>query len=195
MARQSLNLRRLVNLYRLFLQHGAEQIHGSVLDMFARQTFEVLRDAIIELTSDDENNLKRGLKHILHYTIKSAALSLKGMFLTRETDDLSTNIDNFLTIYKLNKEEIFGDAIYQLNKNRQIKLRKPASLPQEYDIQLLRNYVLKVMREITADGYDFWDAHAFVQLRDACCVRLTLFNGRRGGGSLQDHCLKNSMMH
>ena len=175
------DLRRLGNLYRLFLQHGAEQIHGSVLDMFARQNFEVLRDAITELTSDEENNLKCGLKHILHYTIKSAALILKGTFLTRERDDLSTNIDNFLTIFKLNKEEIFGDAIYQLNKNRQIKLRKPASLPQEHDVQLLRNYVLKVMREITTDGYAFWDAHAFVQLRDACCVRLTLFNGRRGG--------------
>ena len=36
------DLWRLGNLCRLFLQHGAEQIHGSVLDMFVHQNFEVL---------------------------------------------------------------------------------------------------------------------------------------------------------
>ena len=175
------DLRRLANLYRLFLQRSPARVHCSVLDMFERQNFEVLRDSIIEFTVDDANNLKCGLKHILHYTIKSAAIILKGTFLTRERDDLSSKIDNFLAIYKLNKEDIFGDALYQLNKNRQIKLRKPAMLPQEQDVELLRNYAINLMREITTDVYTFWDAHVFVQIRDSCCVRLTLFNGRRGG--------------
>ena len=176
------DLRRMGNLYRVFQQHNAQIIHGNVLDMFEHQNFEVLREAILEFTLDVENDVfKCGLKHILHYTIKTSANILKGTFLSKERDDLSATIDNFLAIYKLNKEEIFGDALYQLNKNRQVRLWKPVNLPLESDVQLLRNYMVNMIEKISSDEYLFWDPHVYVQLRDCCCLRLTLFNGRRDG--------------
>ena len=112
------DLRRLSHIYRIFLQHSPSRIHQNLLDMFERTNFEELREAINEYTVGNGDNIKCGLKHILHYTIKFTAIILKGTFLCRERDDLSLKIDQFLAIYALNKEEMFGDALYQLNKKQ-----------------------------------------------------------------------------
>ena len=41
------DLRRLGNLYRIFIQHSPQSKHGSVLDMFERANKKVLGNAII----------------------------------------------------------------------------------------------------------------------------------------------------
>ena len=113
--------------------------------MFERVKFEFLRDSISEYTVVEGGQTKKfkcGLKHVLQYTIQTAAKILKGTFLVRERDDLSKTMDNFLAIFKLNKDEIFGDAEYQLNKNRQIRLRKAANIPLESDVKLLRDHIV-----------------------------------------------------
>ena len=47
----------------------------------------MLRDAINEYTLGEGESMKCGLKHILHYTIKTTAIILKGAFLSNERDD------------------------------------------------------------------------------------------------------------
>ncbi|XP_065652453.1 uncharacterized protein LOC136079814 [Hydra vulgaris] len=76
---------------------------------------------------------------------------------------------------------IFGDTTYQLNKNKNIKLRKPSELPDDDDIFVFRSHILKRMKELTAEFFEFFDTSSYVKLRDCACARLTMLNGRRGG--------------
>ena len=106
---------------------------------------------------------------------------LKGTFLGNENDEYANKIDMFLIIFNVRKDEMFGDAVYQLNQNRQIRLRKPFSLPLDYVIKLLQGYILTKINELTCNDYMYWDPHRYVMLRDCCCAHLTLFNALRGG--------------
>ena len=163
------NIRRLGHLYHIFQQRNTENRHKNLLDMFERLNFEFLRDSISEYTVVEGGQTKKfkcGLKHVLQYTIQTAAKILKGTFLVRERDDLSKTMDNFLAIFKLNKDEIFGDAEYQLNKNCQIRLRKPANIPLESDVKLLRDHIVGNIYSIISNEYLFWDSHLYVELRE-----------------------------
>ena len=44
-------------------------------------------------------------------------------------------MDDFICVLELFKDQVFGDATYQLNKDRQIRLRKPAALPLQEDVR------------------------------------------------------------
>ena len=76
---------------------------------------------------------------------------------------------------------MFGDATYDLNQRRNTKSKKPAQLPLEDDIELIRHHILGVLARYEHDKFHLFDVHSFVELRDCACTRLTLFNGRRGG--------------
>ena len=54
-------------------------------------------------------------------------------------------------------------------------------LPLEEDIIKLRNYINRRIKDITTDAFLMWDSSTYIELRDATCARLTLFNARRGG--------------
>ena len=84
-------------------------------------------------------------------------------------------------LLKLRKDELFGDATYDLNQRRNVKSKKPEQLPLEGDIKIISRHAIDVMRKYEADAFHMWDIHSFVELRDCACTRLTLFNGRRGG--------------
>ena len=89
----------------------------------------------------------------------------------------------FLSVMELSKDYIVADASFNLNKNRQIKLRKPNKLPLEQDITAMQLHILEPISAITKDTFNLWDNHTCIELRDCCCARLTLFNARRGGES------------
>ena len=78
------------------------------------------------------------------------------------------------------QDYLFGDATYQLNKQRQVNLRKPSKLPLEEDLVKLRDHLIGKMKEICGN-YHFDDAHSYIELRNAASARLTLLNGCRGG--------------
>jgi len=67
-----------------------------------------------------------------------------------------------------------------LNERRNTNSRKPAQLPLEEDIEVVRDHMKSVMTRYES-SFQFFDSHSFVELRDVVCTRLTLFNGRRGG--------------
>lgn len=112
--------------------------------------------------------------------LKSAAKIVKGTYLIEDKDELSNNVDKFVSVLELSSNYLFGDATYKINQQRQIKLRKPEALPQEDDVRCLRDYTVQRMECITYDQLEFWDLHRYVELRDLVVCRLTLFNTRRG---------------
>ncbi|XP_030840614.1 uncharacterized protein LOC115923643 [Strongylocentrotus purpuratus] len=181
------DMRRLATLYTEFKKkhevHGtADLTMGHAGDMFSREHFESLTEAIQTLTYDEtEGKLKPGLKLCLYFVLKKASKITKASFLVSRLDEDASEIDKFVEILDLNQNLIFGDAHYEIQKNRQVRLRKPAELPLEADIEALKTYTQKKVTEIISDEFLVWDSHTFVELRDLTCSRLTLWNARRGG--------------
>ena len=186
------SMRNLGRLYQEFKQLYFSQNDASMLiavrDMFCRENFKFLREAIDNLTlkdgdnsSDDAPNVKYGFKTNLYYLLTNTASILKASYLEKKgSEGEATEIDYFLTVLKMNEHYIFGDAHYQLNKSRQERLRLPSRLPDEVNVRKLREFTQKTISNLS-DEYVHIGKHEFINLRNAVCSRLTLFNARRGG--------------
>ena len=149
--------------------------------MLRRENFLALKYAIEENTTYDYQKLKASLKNALYYLIKSLAKSVKGTFLIEKRDADARRIDDFITVLELSKNDIFGEATQKIHKDRQVRLRRPILLPLEEDIECLRDFILRTIRNLTIDPFLLMDSSVFIELRDCVCARLTLFNARRGG--------------
>ena len=68
------------------------------------------------------DKIKAGLKHSLYYAIHNAALIWKGNFLIQGQDNQSKEMDDFLTVFELFREFVFGDALHHINRSRQENL-------------------------------------------------------------------------
>ena len=98
------------------------------------------------------------------------------------TDDLnSKEMNDFLTVLGLFKEFVLEDASYHINRAWQINLRKLKKLPIEDDVKLLRATTLESIEKVTIDIYTLINKHLYVELHNAICVRLTIYNGRQEG--------------
>ena len=69
---------------------------------------------------------------------------MKASCLIKEDDQKVDDIDKSVAVLELNQNFIFGDAGYEINKGRQTKLRKPEMLPDESDVQALRQYIWSI---------------------------------------------------
>ena len=171
-------MRILARLLEAFQQKIGHKAKGE--EMFNRKNFEFLSQAVREITVREEDEIKYGLKHNLYYTLVSSAEILRGISLETETNmEKSKEYEYFLTVLKMNQNLLFGDCKYQINKARQERLRLPSRTPEEKDITCLRAYMLEIIAELSS-VYKQIDKHTFVDLRNAVCSRLTLFNARRG---------------
>jgi len=171
-------MRRLARLYTLFKKREIIVQFDDSRDMFVRDNFPALREAIVELcqVEEEEDTIKAGLKQNLLYLLKRAAKVLRCLALEKGNDSLSSEIEKFLSLLDLWESLLFGDAVCELNKRRQIKLRRPEVLSDEEDVKLLRDETIRIMET----NVTYFDEQSFVRLRDATCTRLTLLNGRRG---------------
>ena len=86
-----------------------------------------------------------------------------------------------MCVLQLFKETVFSDAVYQNNKDKLIRLRKPAALPLEADVRKFRTYPLLQIQKIVENVFEFFTLHRYITFRNLICARLTLFNARRGG--------------
>ena len=93
--------------------------------------------------------IKAGLKLGLYYLIKASVKIVKATFLIKDNEHDARILDNFLCIFELLKDTIFSDALYQANKDRQIRLQKPASLPLKADVQKFWAYTLTKIKKLT----------------------------------------------
>lgn len=179
-------MRQLATLYKEFKKqhqmHGNDELpNRNAGDMFDRQQFQVLSEAIREYSTNEAGALKPGLKSTLYYFIKKVSKVVKTTCLVKKEDAAAAEIDKFIAVLELNHHYLFGDATYAINKNRQVKLRKPEELLLEEDMQTLRTHMGDEAEKIINDQFILWDAHNFRKLRDLIVTRLTLFNARRGG--------------
>nr|XP_047141048.1 LOW QUALITY PROTEIN: uncharacterized protein LOC124816074 [Hydra vulgaris] len=174
-------MRRLAHLYTNFKKFEIKSVYNNATDMFLRLNFRHLSSTISNCTSSENEEQKSGLKHALCYLILNAAEKLVGHFLAQDNDKVADDICNFLKLFKLEKDNIFADANYDLVSRRNRKLKKPVNLPVESDIELLRNYTVETIKKIVNNITILWDLHYFVLLRNCTVTRLTIFNARRGG--------------
>ena len=148
--------------------------------MFRRENMSTLMEAIEEYTSlGTGGRIKAGLKLGIYYLIKASVKIVKATSLIKKNEHDARSMDNFLCVFELLKDTIFSDAQYQVNKDRQIRLRKPASLPFEADVRKFRAYTLTKIQKL--DVFNFIELNDYISLRNLICARLTLFNARRGG--------------
>ena len=178
------DMRRLGYLYLQFMQECYEAempvVVDSSLDMLSRDKFSYFEAAIQSYTSQNET-IKAGLKSSLFYLLKRFSHFARAQFLIEGDDCKAEEVNKFVEVFELHKNEIFGDATYILNRKRQENLRRPEQLPKEPDVEKLKQYTVQRISELVSDEYLIWDAHLFVELRDLLVSRLTLFNARRGG--------------
>ena len=147
------DMRGLANLYTYFKeQEGVMCVHSNSLDMFNRVNFQQLSNTIDIHTRNDDNSLKAGLKCNLYYLIKKAAVVLQYSFYSQAKDEEVSEMSKFIQSFKSWNDYLFGDATYQLNKQRQINLRKPCRLPLEEDLVKLRNDLLGRMEHICSES-------------------------------------------
>lgn len=173
------DMRRLGHLYSRFkeLLPNTE----SAADMFLCSNFITLQDVIESYTDSNLDVQKSGLKSQLYYLLLKSAKKLKGHYMISNEKQKRVETDEFIVLLGHQKDDVFGDATYELNERRNVKTKKPSSLPIEDDIELIRNHILQTMKKYAEDPFHMWDLHSFKELRDSVCARLTIFNGRRGG--------------
>jgi len=173
------DMRRLAQLYVAFREkHAAAKPE----DMLVRSNFRLLDQAIESCTDvNDEGEEKAGLKVALFYLLKKTAKILKATYLMNDDDDKAAEIDKFVHVLALNENVLFGSAVYALNQRRQTRLRRPAQLPTDNDVQQLRQFTVTRLQSIVGDPYLLWTSNEYTKARDLAVSRLTLFNARRGG--------------
>ena len=176
------DMRRLANLYEHFKKCDPASVqYSSSVDMFNKANFQALKKAINNYCKDGDK-IKAGLKVSLKFLINVSAKILEGIFFSEQNDEEALVVSSFLSVFQLWGNQLFGDAYYQLNKNRLRKNRKPNELPLKRDMDKLRSFTKGQIQDITNQkNSNFLQSNEFVNLRNCVCARLTLFNARRGG--------------
>ena len=156
---------------------------SNIADIFSRETMPVLAEAINKLCKQEvsENSVsdqKSGLKISLLNLIKLTGQMLIGHFLVLQKDSRSEKVVDFLKVFKLFENEMFGDAYYDLNFRKNRTLRKPINLPKTEDVKMLMDECCLILKSI--DLYNH-PSDSFVLVRSAVITILILFCARRGG--------------
>ena len=177
------NMRMLGNLYTEFQQHNpaSQGDPATSVDMLERRNFPALEHAIEQYTRSG-GELKAGLKGALYYLLKKMAAAVKANFIINHQDAKASEIEKFVVVLEMHHTSLFGDATYQVNVNRQTKLRRPQSLPSDNTVAKVREFTVATIKCIIANHREkVLPSPAFTLLRDLALCRLTLFNFRRGG--------------
>ena len=110
------------------------------------------------------------------------AAAVKADFIINHQDAKASEIEKFVVVLEMHHTSLFGDATYQVNVNRQTKLRRPQSLPSDNTVAKVREFTVATMKAIIAEHREnVLPSPAFTLLRDMTLCRLTLLNFRRGG--------------
>jgi hypothetical protein len=173
-------MRLLANIYMTSKSYqGFVSNNGSILDLFCRDNFYCLTDAVQEL-SEADGEMKAGLRHTAYYLIIKSCKRLRDRFFIEKKEELSKEIDSFLRSVKSCEDIFLSSAQYLLEMARLKKTRKPCQLPLEQDIEKLHKYIMSRIEDL-ANEFTLWTSSTFIELRNVTMVRLALLNARRGG--------------
>jgi hypothetical protein len=179
-------LGRLFLAFRdIAIQNGTNIL--SAEDMFNRTNFSYLEDALGKVTTSETNDdcIKGSLKLSIRFLLKKAQTFLKSRAMIQDEDLKVIQFDKFSALLNLNWSLMFVEAECKAVKARQTRLRKPARLSVEDDINKVRDYTLETMSKLLDDPYTLWTRQQFsTRLRDATLCRITLYNARRAGSQV-----------
>lgn len=178
------DIRTLAKVYQEFrsLKKSNLSTELDIQEMFQRENFEILSEAILHHTSTPDGKLKYGLKNNLYYMLQRASRILEGRALTTVgADKMAKEMRHFQKVLKHNENLLFADSKYAINMARQERLRLPNRVPPDEAVGKLRNYAVTRIQAICELPREDLDKNLFIELRNLTCSRLTLFNARRGG--------------
>ena len=171
------DMRRIGTLFTHFqmeVNRTSEESTVHVKDMISRDNFAALETAIQNASLSEDSQIKSGLKLSFYYLLKKLAKVIKIGYLMSKDDSSAAEVDKFVDVLSLHYNFLFGDAIYQINKNRETKLHRPAEMPLESDIEKVKDYTVSRMKALVEDEYLHWTKHEYIELRDLAASRLTL---------------------
>ena len=100
----------------------------------------VLKGALYYLPKKMAAAVNAGLKGALYYLLKKMAAAVKADFIINHQDAKASEIEKFVVVLEMHHTSLFGDATYQVNVNRQTKLRHPQSLPSDNTVAKVREF-------------------------------------------------------
>lgn len=173
-------MRSLASLYSSFKDsESCHQIHHNLLDIFQRENFDVLCEAIDDVTYDEDQMLKPGARVNLYYLLLKSIKSMRDRMFLEKNDVCYAELNAFYTYFKSNEETV-RSARYSLANTKLKKTRRPSHLPLDEDIIQIHQHILSEIKRID-HNFEYWCPSSFIELRNIVMTRLTLLNGRRGG--------------
>lgn len=85
---------------------------------------------------------KSGFKVNILNLLKLTAKFVVGNFIVKISEVKSKQVTDFIQAFK---NEIFGDAYYDINYRKNVTAKKPANLPSDDDINLILGECTKIM--------------------------------------------------
>ena len=181
-------MRMLATIYIEFksMDYDKEERFYNSMDLFCRENFDTLCDCIDNLTRKEDKSLKSGQRKNMYYMLVRSGKRLRDKLFQEKKDDLSSELNSFIRLLKSNEDTLLSNALYNLEKAKLKKSRKPSQLPLEEDIKIIYDYIQKKLKELCSE-FTYWTSSTFVEVRNLAMTRLTLLNARRGGeaGRLQ----------
>lgn len=143
-------------LYNYEKEIVLEDEENNAADIFRRETVGILGNAVNELCQKEEitaDELANSDASITNQK-KMNSKFIIGYFLIKNQDGKAKRVNDFLQVLKLVEDEIFGEALYDVNYRRNVKQRKEKSLPKNDDVEKLLSECKKVMSAI--DVFNFF---------------------------------------
>lgn len=169
-------MRRLAEILLAFKKACSGSATGE--DMLRRANFKHLQVALDSVTISSKKTLND--KRVqMGYFLRAAAKVMKGDYYMKNKEKDAEEMEVFLTLLEFNWSLMFGNAQFAIDNRRMDMLRRPAALPDEGDVLILRNYIKQEISRIEVVAE--FGSHEFIRLRALLVARLTLFNARRGG--------------
>jgi len=164
---------------RTLMRRLARLLHISELpkcsDLFHIDNYGKMEDSV-NILCKGKPGLRVGTGNIL----KSACKILRPLFILGHDDNATEQLDLFEKVLTspVQYAKIFGEAALELREKSQRESRKPISLPNENDYQILWQHLETEAESIMKNGIH--TRADFVRARRVCHSILTLLNGRRG---------------
>ena len=79
--------------------------------------------AAVTTTADGTSTLKHGVKNGLYYLLKNSATIIMASHLGSGDDSKAAEVKKFIHYLDLNRDTIFEDAVYAINKSRQEQIK------------------------------------------------------------------------
>ena len=157
---------RLLSKLCIAFSEAATGSNMSAKDMFIRTNFNVLEVAIEQVTTAESSALKRGVKNGLYYLLKNSATIVMSSYLGVGDDNNAAEVEKFIHYLELNRDTMFVDAVYAINKSQQERLRMPEQRADEKQVIALKMHTEQRIKALN-DAYEIVIRKTYIELRDA----------------------------